>query len=154
MYAKAIVEVLEVIDHMEPELTSKIPSRFLLTLSQNADPDYVFEYDEEKELAKQNLSEDAQIILGIIFLKFLATGEEKKEIEEMIKDNDNKLYDVFNNDRFKSKMAAQDITLEEIKTDDNMKELEKAVSLVKSEDKWYKRIINKIKEIFNGIKKA
>ena len=50
MYEKAIVEVLEVIDHMEPDVTRKIPPEVIKALIQRMDAKYNFVYDESKNL--------------------------------------------------------------------------------------------------------
>ena len=131
MYEKAIVEVLEVIDHMEPDVTRKIPPEVIKALIQRMDAKYNFVYDESKNLSEQNLSADAQTLLATIFIKYLATPEEKKQFKELINKTAN-----FN----LNKNIPSESTINISK--DNL-QVTTDVALVKPE-KWYHKLFNKI----------
>ena len=87
MYGKALKEVYEVIDHMSLEDTKKISPKFLNKLYSVSDWNYNFQYDETKSFEEQKLSEDAKVILAIIYMRYFATNEEKSELIKMIKNN-------------------------------------------------------------------
>ena len=135
MYEKAIVEVLEVIDHMEPDVTRKIPPEVIKALIQRMDAKYNFVYDESKNLSEQNLSADAQTLLATIFIKYLATPEEKKQFKELINKTAN-----FN----LNKNIPSESTINISK--DNL-QVTTDVALVKPE-KWYHKLFNKILSFF------
>lgn len=87
MYGKALREVYEVIDNMSLEDTQMISPAFLKKLYDAADWSYDFQYDRKKSFEEQNLSEDSRAILGIIYMRYFASVEEKAELYRQIKNN-------------------------------------------------------------------
>lgn len=87
MYGKALREVYEVIDNMSVEDTKIISSAFLNKLYKAADWSYDFQYDKSKSFDEQKLSDDSKAILGIIYMRYFATIEEKAELYRLIKEN-------------------------------------------------------------------
>ena len=57
-YKKRLVEVDEVLDHLSEENLSKIPLEIRQAIKENKDKNYVWKYDETKELKDQGLSKD------------------------------------------------------------------------------------------------
>ena len=149
MYEKAFVEVLEVIDHMENEMTNKIPSEVMSAIMNNADEDYKFIYDDTKSLEEQNISEDARIIISLLFIKYIADENERTEINKLIDENEKKLYDVFKKDEGKKILKTEEIKVEELQEENILKNINETVQMVKKEDKWYTKILNYIKNIFS-----
>ena len=149
MYEKAFVEVLEVIDHMENEMTKQIPSEVMKAIMNNADKDYKYTYDESKSLSEQKISEDAQIILSVLFVKYIANDEEKSEIENLVTENEKKLYDVFKKPEAKKSIQAEEIKVENLNEEKILEDINESVQLVKKSDKWYTKIIDFIKNIFS-----
>ena len=143
MYEKDIVEVLEVIDHMESEMTRKIPSDVLLSLMKNRDLNYEFSYDEEKDFSEQNISLNAKTILAIIFIKYIATAEEKQKIKELMKQNDEQLNDIFNKATEKGSSSNNSNSEIDNNSNGNNNRNFNTNQLIKSEN-LFKRIINKI----------
>lgn len=149
MYEKAFVEVLEVIDHMESNMTKQIPAEVIKAIMNNADKDYKYTYDESKVLSEQKISEDAQVILSVLFVKYIANDKEKSEIENLITENEKKLYDVFKKPEPKKSIQAEEIKVEELNEEKIIEEINESVQLVKKSDKWYTKIIDFIKNIFS-----
>jgi len=149
MYEKAFVEVLEVIDHMESNMTKQIPAEVIKAIMNNADKDYKYTYDESKGLSEQKISEDAQVILSVLFVKYIANDKEKSEIENLITENEKKLYDVFKKPEPKKSIQAEEIKVEELNEEKIIEEINESVQLVKKSDKWYTKIIDFIKNIFS-----
>ncbi len=87
MYGKALREVYEVIDNMSVEDTKMISPAFLKKLYKSADWNYDFQYDSSKSFEEQKLSDDSKAILGIIYMRYFATIEEKAELYRLIKEN-------------------------------------------------------------------
>lgn len=149
MYEKAFVEVLEVIDHMESNMTKQIPAEVIKAIMNNADKDYKYTYDESKGLSEQKISEDAQVILSVLFVKYIANDKEKSEIENLITENEKKLYDVFKKPEHKKSIQTEEIKVEELNEEKIIEEINESVQLVKKSDKWYTKIIDFIKNIFS-----
>ena len=158
MYEKAIVEVLEVIDHMDSEVTRKIPPEVIRALIQKMDPKNNFIYDESKDFSEQNISIDAQTILAVIFIKYIATAEEKKEFKELLNKNNNIKIDTnFNLSKdistqttiTSSKDISQDISQEtSLETSlETSQEMSKETTLIKPE-KWYQKFLGKLLSFF------
>ena len=107
---------------------------------------YSFNYNPEQTLEEQNVSKIARGIIAILFRDYWATETQREKIITKQKYDRIKLeeekkakydIDIFKNrDNFKLK--------QNIKQDTNANE----VSMVKYEESIFKRIINKIKEIF------
>lgn len=85
IYGKALKEVYEVIDNMSVEDTKKISSAFLNKLYKSVDWNYEFEYDGSKSLEEQDISEEAKVILAMVYMRFFADEEEKEEFKNLIK---------------------------------------------------------------------
>lgn len=89
MYEKALKEVYEVLDNMDTEDLKQVSPAFLSKLYDSADWNYDFKYDETKSFADQNLSDDSKAILAIIYMRYFASMDEKAELIEILKKNDN-----------------------------------------------------------------
>ncbi|MCR5185745.1 MAG: hypothetical protein K6D97_01335 [Clostridia bacterium] len=101
-YEKSFTEVYEIIHILDEKIKFNIPSSFIKFIENNRDANYVFNYDFDKPLDEQKLSEEAQTILAIIFRNYICTNEEKIELDNALKKNDEQfeknLYeDIFNN---------------------------------------------------------
>lgn len=143
-YACAYKEVIEVLKYTKREDVNKIPKSRILLWRINMNKDYNFKIDTTKALEAQNLSKEAKAIIANIFKKYWATdyqkerieAKEKYDIEQMKKEK----YQKYNpDDIFKNRK--QNIQQEEVAS--------KTVSMVEYREPLFKRILNKIKNIFN-----
>lgn len=78
-YSKAYVEVLSIVKEMEEEDYKKIPKDILELYEHYIDKDYIFIYDKSK-LIKEQISEEAKVVLANLFIKYIANDEEKQKI--------------------------------------------------------------------------
>ena len=106
--------------------------------------DYDFKIDTTKTLEEQNLSKEAKAIIANIFKKYWATDYQKERIEAKekydIEQMEKEKYQKYNpDDIFKNRK--QNIQQEEVAS--------KTVSMVEYREPLFKRILNKIKNIFN-----
>ena len=62
-YAKAYVEVLEIIKHLPKDEYNKIPKEKIIFYETNKDNNYKYSIDISKEIYEQNISKDANVIL-------------------------------------------------------------------------------------------
>lgn len=109
-YQKAFAEVDEIFKIMPIDLLSKIPPKFREVISQNKDKEYKVQIQEP--LDEKNLRKETVVILGLIYRDFLATPEEKKELQlkesedlKKIEEDMQKQYDI--NQVFEKRKARQ-----------------------------------------------
>ena len=143
-YANAYSEVLEILNRMSDENYNKIPKDMIELFRENQNKKHEFHYNIEKEFDEQNISKRAKLILAILYRDYWATEEQKKEI--IAKQNyerqkiEEKKLNKYNIDMFKKRV--QNIQIEEKETP------KENLEIVKYKKSIIKRIINKIKKIF------
>ena len=143
-YACAYKEVIEVLKYTKREDVNKIPKSRILLWRINMNKDYDFKIDKTKTLEEQNLSKEAKAIIANIFKKYWATDYQKERIEAKekydIEQMEKEKYQKYNpDDIFKNRK--QNIQQEEVAS--------KTLSMVEYREPLFKRILNKIKNIFN-----
>jgi len=78
-YEEAFVEVDEILKLMPIDLLSKIPMKFRKMISENKAKDYKIEINEPLE--EEKLKEETVVILGLIYRDFLASPDEREELQ-------------------------------------------------------------------------
>lgn len=78
-YEEAFVEVDEILKMMPIDLLSKIPMKFRKMISENKAKDYKIEINEPLE--EEKLKEETVVILGLIYRDFLASPDEREELQ-------------------------------------------------------------------------
>ena len=139
---KALVEVDLIIEQVIPkEQTLKIPKKFEDFIKNNKDPNYLFKYNFEKELEEQVLMNDTKILLGMLYLNYWATDDEKKEINHILDENEKKYIE-----QISEKYSTNNIfKKQEKKYGEEMAEINLPV---KHKEGMIKKIIKFIKSIF------
>ena len=79
-YAKAYVEVLEILKYMSKKDVDKIPESLIKKFEEEKDSKYIFKYDKAKKMKEQQLSDVAKAILANLYTKYWATEYERKVI--------------------------------------------------------------------------
>lgn len=128
-YRQALFEVYKILENTDEEIKNKIPEKFIKFVKENMDTNYKFELEKGKELVKQNLKDETKQIIALIYKKYICDDEEVINNYE-IHFNKNK--------KFKE---------ENIHKDKDVKNIEKSLLEIK-EEKWYKKLINKILKFF------
>lgn len=144
-YANAYKEVLVVINNLVKKDYDKIPKEYIDFFKENCNSNYQFKYDNSKSFAEQNLLDDTKYILFGLFEKFGTTDIQKAKIKKFKNNYNNNLEEQkrekYNpNEIFKTKQNEFD-TRKPIKQ-------EKLEIIEYKEEKWYKKIIKKILELF------
>ena len=84
-------EVIIVLSNFNKEVIQKIPdSVFSKLIDLAADSTHTVNIDINKELEEQNLFEESKEMISLIYYKYIAEDDEKKELVKIWKDNDNK----------------------------------------------------------------
>lgn len=139
-YAKAYVEILEIINHMGDEYKRKIPSKLLDFFEENKDINYIY------QLQKNNgvFLEKTIALLSMLESKYWTTAEEKDVLDRALKDNEVKYQK-----QLKEKYSPDNLFKKQNENNE-IKEntIQQEVDLVQYKESIFKKIINKIKKIF------
>lgn len=134
-------EVLEILKFVNEDDIEKIPKYEIEILQKNANKDYEFVYNQNKTMEEQNVSKLAKAIIATYFEKYTATEMQKQKIKEK------RIYDDIQIEKRKSEEYGQvDLFKNYSKDINSFKENNELVPI--NNEKWYKRLWNKIKGIF------
>lgn len=135
---KALTEVYEILKHLSSENFKKIPSNVINLIKDNMDENYIFKYDVSKSLQEQNISRNTVAVLSYINMEYLLNDKQREFIDNLHKQNEEDLEqqkrEIYNSDTLftnKNKTINKDTALVEY-----------------AKEKWYKKFINKIINIF------
>lgn len=137
-YSKAYTEVLEIISYFPKEEYNKIPKEKVEFYKRNMDRDYKFTINPEIDLAEQNVSKEASAIIVTIFRDYLATIEQRKQLEELIKLNE-KMVEIEKREKYNP----NDIFKEKVN-----KDTKNNLPIEVKKDNIFKRLIDYIKSLF------
>ena len=84
VYAKAYSEVLEIIKYIPKNEFLKIPKEKILFFETYKDKNYDFKIDPKISLEKQNISEEANAIIIILYRDYFATESQKIKLQEIL----------------------------------------------------------------------
>ena len=89
-YAKCLVELNEILGHLEKEYLDKIPQDVRNGITEKMDKHYNWKYDESKELEEQNIDRKTIAMLSYLNMEYLLDDEQRKLMEEIHKVNEMK----------------------------------------------------------------
>lgn len=142
-YACAYREVIEILKYTNQDDVNKIPREKIMLWINNMKKDYDFEIDKEKPLSEQNISKETRAILANIFKQYWATDYQKERIEAKEK------YDMEQLEKEKYEKYNPDDIFKNKKQDISNDNISNTVAMVEYKESIFKRIIDKIKGIFN-----
>lgn len=138
-YEEAFVEVDEILKMMPVELLCKIPIKFRQVISDNKAQDYKVQIKEPLE--EEKLKEETVVILGLIYRDFLASPEEREELQ---------LKDAEELKRIEEEMQQQYDMDNIFKKRKNSSEENSSTDLILYKEQGFiKKLLNIIKGIFN-----
>jgi len=127
----------------------KIPEDIRQIIKENKDKEYVWEYDESKELKDQGLSRDTIIILSYLNMEYLLNEKQKKIMKQIHELNERKA------EEEKSKQYSIEDLFKKSKVEEEKKEKKEQIqenSLIVYKESFFTKMINKIKNFFKGNK--
>lgn len=140
-YEEAFTEVDEILKIMPVDLLSKIPMQFRQVISENKAINYKVQI--HNPIKEENLKKETIVILGLIYRDFLASPEEREELQsydaheiKRIEEEVKKQYDIEN--VFKKRKEEKN----QINTDDSTN------LILYKEDRFLKRLFKLIKGFF------
>ena len=142
-YAKAYVQILEIIKHMGEQYINEIPKKLMDFFEENKDKNYTFKLYEQKENTEQIFSKETLGLLAMIESKYWATPEEKEILDKALAENEKKyqaeMRKKYNPDNvFKNKETKVEKLSE---TEKNTKITEYKESIFTKIKNWFKRTI-------------
>lgn len=141
--SKAYTEVLLILSYMEQKYIDMIPKKLLELFNQEKDKDYQPNINPNISLAEQNLQRKTLALLAMLNLNYWCEDEkEKQELIAIYAENDRKkeeLREKYNPDNlFKKK-----------EKEEKVEEPKESTALIEyEEEKFFKRLINKIISFF------
>lgn len=144
---QAFSEVYDIIEHMEEKIKEKIPKRFINFIKENMDLNYKIKVDYSESLGNQNLLHETKVLLSLIYRDYIC-DEKNKERLMQLDDEEIKRQEGILREKYKidfDKIKEQRETKVYNSKEDKMEE--KSLVMIK-EEKWYKKIIKKILELF------
>lgn len=144
-YNKRLAEVDEILKYLPEKELLKIPDYIRQEIKDKKDKEYIWKYDDSKELKDNNLNRDTIIIMSYLNMKYLLNDEQKKFMQQVYKLNEKKLEEAkskkYSTEELFKKNKLQKEDLKEI-------ELVKNQALVEYKESFFKKIINKMKSFF------
>ena len=151
----SLAQVDEILNHLKHEDLIKIPYEIRKAIKDKKDNKYNWNYDESKPLNEQNINRKTIAILSYLNMEYLLNEEQKKLMEKIHKFNEDKAEQAKRNKYNPNKIFAKDKLDEEINevNYENKVKVNEVDSnnkmIIITEDKWYKKIIKAIVNIFS-----
>ena len=80
VYRQAFAEVLEVLKHTSKSIVEKIPEKFIMFLKDNKDDEYIADIDFSKPNWEDEVKQETQAILALIYRDYIVSSEKKSEL--------------------------------------------------------------------------
>lgn len=143
---KSYVEILEILKHMDKVYVDKIPKKLIDFFKENKANDYDFKYNSTVEIGQQKLNDNTLALLAMLNLNYWCDSEEhKKELIKKYTENEQKYQDElrekYNTDNIFKKRKQEKRIEEGID--------QKDVAMIEYKESILKKVINKLKSIFN-----
>ena len=90
-YTKCLVELDEILNYLSLENLVKIPIEIRNSIKEQKDKEYIWKYDETKELKEQKLDRKTIAMLSYLNMEYLLNEEQKEFMQNLHKLNEQKL---------------------------------------------------------------
>lgn len=138
-YEKCLVEVDEVLNHLSKEDLNKIPEDILKGIKEHRDKEYIWKYDESKELKEQKFDRNTIAVLSYINMEYLLSKEQKELMEKIHELNEQNLQNEIQKE-YDPKELFKNKTNNTVQSEREIAKLEK--------NKWYNKLFSFIKRMF------
>lgn len=138
---EAYVEVVEILKHMEPKYVEKIPVKLRIFFQKNASKEYKFKLDKTIPFEEQKLKDSTINILAMLNYNYWCEDEEHKRY----------LLNKYN----QNEIRYQEMLIEKYSTDNLFNREYKSKTNINNvpqkyeEIKWYQKILEYFKQLFN-----
>lgn len=134
-------EVYQVLNLLGNEYIDKLPKSLFNMLEEKRDINYEPKYTEDIPLNKQNIKNETLSIIALLHLNYWCENvNEKNELNQMLKNNEDRYQD-----ELRKKYDPDNIFKKRVQ--ENI--IKKEVALVEYKEPIFRKLINKIKNIFH-----
>lgn len=141
-YNKRLVEVSVILKHLNKNEYDKIPKELIDRIEKNKDLEYIWNYNETKDLKNQNVSKDTIAILSYINMQYLLNEDQKKFVQEIFSENQKKIENI------KKEKYDTDNLFKNKKVEDTEVKEETHALVEYKEKTFIQKVWDKIKSVF------
>lgn len=144
-YEKCLVQLDEVLNHLSKKDLKKIPDEIREGIKEQKDKEYVWKYNENKQLKEQGLNRKTIAILSYLNTEYLLNDKQKELMRKIHKLNEQtlekeRMKNYNSDDLFKNKRNNNMQCNNAISSNNALIEVK--------ENKWYKKIFSFLKNFF------
>lgn len=145
---EAFAEIDTILELMNEEDKNAVPETLRNIIKDKKSKEYKKNIVPDKPLKEQGLSEEAKSLLAVLNYNFWCKDEKRRqELTELYLKNE-EIYQKKLREKYDVNNIFKNDNDKKIEKDENTDNDEKAVELVEYEEKWYKKIFNKILSFF------
>ncbi len=141
---KAYTEVDEILKYLPQEYVEKVPQKFRRLFHDFRIENYDLKIDPNKPISEQNVIYETRVILAILkYHYWCKSDEEKKKIEEILRENDKKNKDTYDISMLTAKQEPPIFSNTE-----KIENVQSNLPVVVPKRSWFSKLMDKIKKIF------
>ncbi len=145
-YTKCLVELDEILNYLSVENLEKIPIEIRNSINEHKDKEYIWKYDETKELKEQELDRKTIAMLSYLNMEYFLNEEQKEFMQNLHNLNEQK------REKEKQEKYNPD-NLYKNRTSTTIQEtINENVAMVEYKESVFKKFLNKIKMLFRKSK--
>lgn len=149
---KALTELDVILQKIIPsEQVEKIPQKFKKFMKENKQENWYFQYDETKKLDEQDILEETRVLIGLLFINYWASEQEKEEANRILDDNEKRYLESLN-EKYSIEKILENKPNRNLKTGKESNTHE-GILPVEYHESIIKKVISFIKNIFKRRKK-
>lgn len=139
-------EVLEILKYCPKSDVEKLPTKMINLFKQNQLEGAKINIDPNKTIFEQNICEETLVTMCLIYRDYWATKEEKSELDKILKENQEKLNELYDySNMFKNVKTEEKVSVETKKeqTEINNNLVEYKESIFSKIKKWLRNIFKR-----------
>ncbi len=142
-YKEAVGEVLEVLAHTERNLIDKIPKKMLEFWKKNSSYETHLNFENVTKIEELNLKPKSKALLGMIYRNYWCDFEERKEYDEVLRQNEERIQRLAYEEELSEKTLVQSVEKDAILENESMSR----VKMILYKENLLMKMIQKIKNL-------
>lgn len=139
-YIQAYTEINCLLKHFPKEYINKLPTKLLNMIQSKSNKKYCIDVDIKKSLQYQNISKKTKDILVVLKYNYWSNVNEKENIKKKFYENEEKFQKELSEKYNVDNLFKKEILKTRKKESEN-------ISIVEYKEKWYLKLINKLKKL-------